>query len=607
MEFEATWYLFGLRHAGEALMTINDAISRLDQRHVAPIVSDLSSNPVVVAGVPLTQPSPLRLDPTKLRPVQVQTPPLELFRWATIAVGGVMAAGDFFDKPFPNLVSFIALAGYAAFRTLRPIEINADHDNRREIWLEFIIHTVLVLLTGTWSSPFVIVLLPTIVLAGFARGYLAALQMSVLGTLVQAIVFYQRSVDSLQNTITATGGWFALFATVSIVSAYTQRFLEDNARQQSMTVERLGRLAEANALLYQLNKIAQTLPSSLDMAEVLDSTIARLRDLIPFDAVTVMLLEESDRTWVPVREVGNPGQTALSTSQLPSVCLKAFGHQGAMIEPHLGDENGHGLLPSAQSGLYAVLSARGTQIGLIALEASVPSKFRTGDVEVLNGITDSFAYAVSNARLFSRLRNIGAEEERTRIARDLHDQIGQALAHLGFEMDRAVRAADRGEQQMRPRLDELRNEVKGVTRMVRDTLYDLRTDVTESQDVRATMELFVSRVRERSGLDVSMDVKSSGRLPLIQEREMWRIAKEAVINVERHARASKLAIRWRCDGRTAELVVSDDGVGLDATAARMDSYGIMGMKERATSIGARLELESSPGEGTQVRVTVSNP
>ena len=589
-------------------MTMNDAFPRTDSaRRGGALVSDGTISPVVSTGVPLPQGPPVRLDPTKARPAQAQTPPLELFRWATIAVGGVMAARDFFDKPFPNLVSFVTLAAYAAFRTLRPVDLTRSHDNRREIWLEFIFHIGIVLITGTWSSPFVIVLLPTIVLAGFARGYLAALEMSVLGTAVLAIVFDQRISGELKNTITATGGWFALFGTVSIVSAYTQRFLEDNARQQSITVERLGRLAEANALLYQLNKIAQTLPSSLDMGEVLDSTITRLRDLIPFDSVTVMLLEESDRTWVPVREVGNPGQTALTTSQLPQVCIRAFGHQGAMIEPQLSGEAGSGLCPSAESGLYAGLSARGTQIGLIALESASPDRFRPADTDVLNGITDSFAYAVSNARLFSRLRNIGAEEERTRIARDLHDQIGQALAHLGFEMDRAVRAADRGETHMKPRLDELRNEVKGVTRMVRDTLYDLRTDVTESQDVRATMELFVSRVRDRSGLDVSMDVKSTGRLPLIQEREMWRVAKEAVINVERHARASKLSIRWRCDGRTAELVVADDGVGLDANSARVDSYGIMGMKERATSIGARLELESTPGEGTQVRVTVSNP
>ena len=89
----------------------------------------------------------------------------------------------------------------------------------------------------------------------------------------------------------------------------------------------------------------------------------------------------------------------------------------------------------------------------------------------------------------------------------------------------------------------------------------------------------------------------------VQEREIWRITKEAVANVEKHARASQLAITWRCDGHRAELVVSDDGVGLGkGQPARLDSYGIIGMRERAASIGARLDFDTNPGGGTAVRV-----
>ena len=587
-------------------MTISDALPKADffPRSLNPSVERGS---IAVAGVPVGPTEPVRINPPHpSRPVTVQTPPLELFRWASIAVAGILGAEELFNRPFPNLAAFGVLVAYAAFRTLRPIEIAGARDPRREIWLEFVLHLLCVVVTGAWSSPFVIVLLPTIVVAGFAKGYLSAGLISIVGTGVLAWYYAQRDTGAFKDTVQWTSAWLGLFVLVSVISAYARNVLEDNARQQSLTVERLGRLAEANALLFQLNKIAQTLPSSLDMGEVLDSTITRLRDLIPFDAVTVMLLEESDRTWVPVRELGNPGQVSLTTSQLPAVCLRAFSNPGALLERELGDEVGPGLWPEAQAGLYAALSARGTQIGLLALEVKDPANLKQKDSEVLDGIADSFSYAVSNARMFARLRNIGAEEERTRIARDLHDQIGQALAHLGFEMDRAVRAANKGED-MGPRIEELRGEVKGVTRAVRETLHDLRTDVTESQDVQATMELFLSRVGERSGLEVAMDVKATGRLPLIQEREIWRIAKEAVINVERHAKATKLNIRWRCNGRTAELVVSDNGVGLDASAARADSYGIMGMKERATHIGARMELDSTSGEGTQVRVTMSNP
>jgi signal transduction histidine kinase len=120
------------------------------------------------------------------------------------------------------------------------------------------------------------------------------------------------------------------------------------------------------------------------------------------------------------------------------------------------------------------------------------------------------------------------------------------------------------------------------------------------------MEAFLDRVKARSGLEVSFRSSETGRLPLPQERELWRIAKEAVTNVERHARASHLSISWHCDGRSAELVVADDGVGFPAgSPTRIDSYGILGMRERAASVGARLEIDSKPGAGTVVRATLA--
>jgi signal transduction histidine kinase len=550
-----------------------------------------------------------RPDPQSNRTATVQNPPVELFRWASLAVSIVLATGKSVGNTGMVVAVGAVLVAYAGFRTMRPISLDEGKSATGEIALEFVLHTAAILLTQAWGGPFAIVLLPSVVLAGFARGYTFALQLGFAATTMVSFRYYQEvhKFRKWDTIVTVAAIWLALVIVVSLISSYGRHVLEHNAQQQTITLNRLGRLAEANALLFQLNKIAQTLPSSLDMGEVLDSTIARLRDLIHFDSITVLLLDESDRTWVPVRELGNPGQQPLPTNALPAVLQRSLAGSGASVENSLDPNlfSGPGLWPEARSGIYAALSARGSQIGLLALESKSMANFAPTDIEVLNGITDSFAYAVSNARLFARLRTIGAEEERTRIARDLHDQIGQALAHLGFELDRAKRANARGED-MTPRLDELRGEVGGVTRMVRDTLYDLRTDVTESQDVRQTMELFVSRVQERSGLDVTVEVNATGRMPLIQEREMWRIAKEAVVNVERHAKATCLNIRWTSDGKSAELVVADDGVGYDKNKARDDSYGIMGMKERAASIGAHLELESNPGAGTTIRVALAN-
>ena len=83
---------------------------------------------------------------------------------------------------------------------------------------------------------------------------------------------------------------------------------------------------------------------------------------------------------------------------------------------------------------------------------------------------------------------------------------------------------------------------------------------------------------------------------------MWRVAQEAITNVERHSGASKVVIKWLCNGESALLDITDDGLGLpDGRAGRMDAYGILGMRERASSIGAQFEIGPADGGGTRVR------
>jgi signal transduction histidine kinase len=106
----------------------------------------------------------------------------------------------------------------------------------------------------------------------------------------------------------------------------------------------------------------------------------------------------------------------------------------------------------------------------------------------------------------------------------------------------------------------------------------------------------------RTGIDVTFEHEGGSPLPFRLERELWRVAQEAVTNVEKHADASHVHVRWWCDRSSALLVVSDDGRGLpERGATRIDAYGMLGMRERADAIGAQLEIESAPGKGTTVR------
>jgi signal transduction histidine kinase len=296
----------------------------------------------------------------------------------------------------------------------------------------------------------------------------------------------------------------------------------------------------------------------------------------------------------------------LTEDQLPAPVRVAVSGTRAWLEPHLSYEEGSGLDAFSRAGVYAPLRARNTLLGLIALEHHQADHFDRRDRDLLTGFAEPAALAIDNARWFARLRTVGAHEERSRIARDLHDRVGQSLAYLAFQLDRLVGQARKGAA-VADELGALREDVRTVIGEVRETLFDLRTDVTPERGLGETLATFLQRVRKRADVEVALTRRESARIALPRERELWRIAQEAITNAERHAQARHLDVTWECTPFEALLTVADDGRGFDNAAGRSDAYGLVGMRERADAIGARLDVSSSSGGGTVVRCRVSAP
>jgi signal transduction histidine kinase len=526
-------------------------------------------------------------------------PAILAIRWGTVGVGLALAYADFQDHPALIAACGAVLVAQSIVRTVWPVRLD-----RRFVGpilaAELVVTAVVVCVSGAWSSPFAFSLITTVVVAGMARGFISGLAFA------SAAIIGVGAVDFLADQTDARTAvqWIAELVLVALVAGYARRILGERELEQSIAMTRIGQLADANALLFSLHRVAQALPASLDLDEALDSTMGRLADLFDYDAAALLVLDETDGAWVAARRDGVRLPPRLHTTELPRPMQRALALRTLVYEPNLLAHGGPGLAPRLTSGMYAVLPARGSIIGLLAVEHGAPDRYSDRDLELLTGFVEPAALAVDNARWFGRLRTVGAEEERNRIARDLHDRIGQSLAYLAFELDRIVKVGDRDDD-VRPSLGRLREDVRTVIREVRDTLYDLRTDVSDDQGFLATLELFVGRVKERAGFAVTMRTDERIRLPLPQERELFRIAQEAIVNVERHADATHLTVTWRSDSRGALLEVADDGTGFPVgRAGRLDSYGLLGMRERAASIGATLDVESSPGHGTRVRCSL---
>lgn len=496
------------------------------------------------------------------------------------------------------------VVAYAIFRAFRPITYADDVASLARVLGEVALHVVAVAATGAWDSPLIFTLLTAVTVAGLARGFGFSLRIAIATVLAISFAFVEQA-DNRRDALILSASWSAIVLLVAIVAGYARRISGEADRERELAIDRLGRLADANALLFSLHRVAQTLPASLDLGDVLDSTLSRMKSLIAYDSVAVLLFDETDAHWDVVRHQGLVAPTRLGPTELPPGLRRAVAENRLVHVPNLSVEAGGGLSSRAGSGVYTVLAARGSIIGLLAIEHSDFDHFSLRDLELVEGFVAPAALALDNARWFARLRTVGADEERTRIARDLHDRIGQSLAYLGFELDRLVDRDEAGER-VTEALHQLRDDVRGVTREVRDTLYDLRTDVSEEQGIGDVLEQFVHRVSERSSLKIQVEADRGARLPMLQEREMWRVAQEALANVERHSKATAVRIVWRCDGERALIDVTDNGVGFDQNrTGRIDSYGVLGMRERASSIGATLEIVSAPGRGTRVRCTLT--
>ena len=530
-------------------------------------------------------------------------PAILAIRGGTTVISIVLAAPAFVDRDWTIIAWCAVIAVYNVFRLAFPIRyVTADTSSLLRVLTEVILHVMAVVATGYWDSPLVFALITAVMVAGFARGFGFALRVglaSALAVSIPAVAGSEPEAEAWREAVQWTGE----LVLVAMIAGYARRVTGEVDRQHTLALDRLGRLADANLLLHSLHRVTQTLPASLDLDDALDTTMGRLRDLFDFDGAAVFLLDETDHMWVVARWDGPRPAPTYTTEKLPKAAIEALEARMPVVVDRLMPDQ-PGVAVEMTSGLYAPLLARDTVLGLIALEHHDNHHFTTRDQELLHGFMEPAALAIDNARWFARLRTVGADEERTRIARDLHDRIGQSLAYLAFELDRIVKTNSKGDD-VTKHLDRLRTDVRGVIGEVRDTLYDLRTDVTDEQDMAQTLRDFLDRVQARSDLDIRLDAHARGRLPLLQERELWRVAQEAVTNVERHAKASKVAVTWRCDGERAVLIVADDGVGFPSgRAGRLDSYGIIGMRERAASIGAALDISSEPGIGTTVRCEI---
>ncbi|NJP05116.1 MAG: PAS domain S-box protein [Chloroflexaceae bacterium] len=272
-----------------------------------------------------------------------------------------------------------------------------------------------------------------------------------------------------------------------------------------------------------------------------------------------------------------------------------------------------------RSSVCVPMASRGSLIGALILSANTENAFSREHVEIAREVANQLAIAVQQAHLFEQVREgrerlqvlsyrlmEAQEAERHHIARELHDEIGQALTAVKISMQALQRVA--GEPALEPYIGESISIVDHALQQVRNLSLDLRPSLLDDLGLAAALRWYIDRQTRWAGFTTEFRADlGETRLPSDLETACFRVAQEALTNVIRHAQARRVQVEVWQEQDQLHLVIRDDGIGFDVRLAQKKashggSMGLLGMQERVVFAGGNITIDSVPDGGTEVHV-----
>ena len=395
-------------------------------------------------------------------------------------------------------------------------------------------------------------------------------------------------------------------AVVRDVSEEVQAYQLLEQRVQRRTHE-LATLLDASA----------SIASTLELRPLLGLILDQLGKVVDCTAASILLLEKEE-----VRNIVHRGDISGEGSSLPLSVGKEDRDLWAQMlgnEPLIvGDIQGDGRLAQA---LRKALEARpeGAHVrawmgipftiqeqlrGWLFLYHRQAGAYTLHHAALAQTIANQAATAIENAHLFAQTRRLAALEERQRLARELHDSVSQVLYSIGLAGHTALTYLEQDpDQSVEPMRYVLSLADAGLAEM-RALIFELRPDSLEKDGLVVALTRQAAALRARHELEVETELCEEPDLPLDAKETLYRIAREALNNVVKHAQASGVVIRLQDLRDEAQLVVQDDGIGFDPQREYPGQMGLNSMRERAAELRGALEIESVAGKGTCLRVRI---
>jgi signal transduction histidine kinase len=368
--------------------------------------------------------------------------------------------------------------------------------------------------------------------------------------------------------------------------------------------------------LESLHEIVRSIGEEADLDRLLLLVCRRLRELIGARLALIALPNADGSLRIAAVDgddapalLGRHLQTS-SKSRRVLDRLQSARVDSILDDPEVDQEEARRM--GIRTGLYVPLSARGRPIGIVAVHDKLGRdvRFSDADLRLAEIFAARAAVAVDLSERVARdtvRRVIEAQElERRRLARELHDETGQALTSilLGLKGIRAARSDEEAAQVEA----ELRELVVQALQDVRSLAVELRPTALDDFGLVPALERLVDTFAERSGIRTVIEAHiGDERLPADAETVVYRLVQEALTNVVKHAAATSVSIVLTRRGGGIGALIEDDGRGFAEGEVSPDALGLVGMRERLALLGGTLTIESRPGEGTSLAAYVPVP
>ncbi|MBL7199478.1 MAG: GAF domain-containing protein [Anaerolineae bacterium] len=381
-----------------------------------------------------------------------------------------------------------------------------------------------------------------------------------------------------------------------------------------------------------ISEVGRQITSILDADELLWEIVRLLKETFGYYMITVGLIEgdqvvfragtktgwDAPQFCPPAVTVGGRGITAW---------VAATGKP--LLAPEVSQEPRYLYLPDAgetRSELAVPLVTKTSVIGVLNVESDQPNAFDESDLTVLQSLALQAGIAIENARLYEQAQQLAVMEERSRLARDLHDAVTQTLFSSSLIAEALPSVWETDQEEGRDLLERLRQSSRGALAEMRALLLELRPAALIEASFADLLRQLGEATTGRTGIPVDVETTGACDLPEDVHVTLYRIAQEALNNVVKHSQADHVEVRLSCSseesgergsplkvglrsrqalagqGTRVELVVRDNGRGFDPCIVSHGRLGLGIMRERAETIGASLDIESTPGRGTQIAV-----